>query len=474
MRRIAQCTAVLWVATVALVVGQGSVAAENVKVGFAKADVTPEVGGKPPVYIAGYGQNRKATGVHDPLYVRAIVLDDGQKRIALAVVDVVGLQYPTVQEIRSRISGFDYVLVASTHNHEGPDVVGIWGPTPFQSGVNPQYMETVIAKTVETIQAADAAKSAVSGAYGTAVDETLLRDSREPYVKDGVLRVVRFDDAQTKKPRTLLVNWTCHPEALASENQQITADFPHYVIRDLEAKYGCPVIYFSGAVGGLMAPPRDLYKQADGTPLNDGSFEYCERYGSDVAKLAMQAIDAAEPTSLAPLRVAAKPITVPLQNKLYRAAQMMGVLKREGLQWTGNPEERGEPIKPANTKDVAAGVTEVGYVGVGDIHIAAIPGEVYPESVYGKVQEPADPSADFPEAPAEPSIVEILPGKKMLLFGLANDELGYILPKRQWDEKAPFAYGREKDQYGEGNSCGPLMAPLLYETLRRRVQEATQ
>jgi hypothetical protein len=48
-----------------------------------------------------------------------------------------------------------------------------------------------------------------------------------------------------------------------------------------------------------------------------------------------------------------------------------------------------------------------------------------------------------------------------MLVGLANDEIGYILPKRQWDEKAPFCYGRKKAQYGESNSVGPEAGPIL-------------
>ncbi len=448
-------------------------AAEEVTAGYGQADVTPEVNGKTPVYIAGYGQNRRATGVHDPLYARAIVVSDGKKKVAIAAVDVVGLQYPTVQEIRKRLEGFDYVLVASTHNHEGPDVVGIWGPTPFKSGVDPEYLETVVARTVEAIQAADKAQAPVTASYGIAADEKLLRDSREPYVKDDVLRVVRFDNAEGK-PHCLLVNWTCHPEALASKNTEITADFPYYTIRDLEQKYGCPVLYISGAVGGLMAPPRGIYQNADGTPLEDGNFEYCEKLGSDVAKLAEKAIDASSPVELAPIKLSAKPITVPLENKLYRAAQLMGVLKREGLLWTGNPEEMGRKYTPADIKQnlLPAGVTEVGYLGLGEVHVAAIPGEIYPELVYGKVQDPVDPGADFPDAAVEPAVMESLPGKNMILAGLANDELGYIVPKRQWDEKPPFAYGRTSDQYGEGNSCGPDMAKYLLEALKARVAEA--
>lgn len=124
-----------------------ALAADRTTVGYASADVTPRLGSK-PVFIAGYGQNRKATKIHDPLFARAIVLSDGQKRVALAAVDVVGLQYPTVQEIRKRLSGFDYVMVASTHNHEGPDTVGLWGPSPFKSGIDDEFMEYLISQTV--------------------------------------------------------------------------------------------------------------------------------------------------------------------------------------------------------------------------------------------------------------------------------------------------------------------------------------
>ena len=58
-------------------------------------------------------------------------------------------------------------------------------------------------------------------------------------------------------------------------------------------------------------------------------------------------------------------------------------------------------------KDVAKPVavkSEVGYLKLGELEVAVIPGEIYPELVLGKVQTPADPGADFPDAPAEPAI----------------------------------------------------------------------
>jgi hypothetical protein len=442
-------------------------AADTLKVGFATADVTPDVNGPNPVWIAGYGQNRRATGVHDPLFVRAVVLHDGKKKIALAAVDVVGIQYPTTQEIRKRLEGFDYVLVSSTHNHEGPDVLGLWGPSPFKSGVDPAYLQLIVDRVVEAVKKADATAKSATGEYGTADDPTLLRDSREPHVPDGVIRTVKILGAD-KKPAGLIVQWSCHPEALGSENKLLTADFIWQTVKRLEEKYHCPVVYFSGAVGGLMTTPSNRYR--DSRKIPDATFEYAEAYGNEVADLAIKAIDSAKPLELAPLAFSAKPISVPLENPLYRMAQMAGVLKREGHAWSGDYEVIGGPIKGAEG-EVAAGISEVVYLRFGQLHIAGVPGEIYPELVYGKFQDPADPNADFPEAPLEKSVTQLLPGDKIMLIGLANDELGYIIPKRQWDHTPPFAYGRKKSQYGEENSCGPLMAGVLMGALEHRVKE---
>jgi hypothetical protein len=113
----------------------------------------------------------------------------------------------------------------------------------------------------------------------------------------------------------------------------------------------------------------------------------------------------------------------------------------------------------------------VAYLRLGELHIAAIPGELYPECVYGKYQDPPEPGADYFDALLEPSIASILPSDKILVLGLANDEVGYIVPKRQWDVKPPYAYDRKSAQYGERNSVGPETAGLLLGALADRVSD---
>ncbi len=87
-----------------------------------------------------------------------------------------------------------------------------------------------------------------------------------------------------------------------------------------------------------------------------------------------------------------------------------------------------------------------------------------------KVQDPADKGADFPDAPIEPGIYAQMKSKHRMIVGLANDEIGYIIPKRQWDEKPPYCYGRKKAQYGEENSLGPETAPIVCAMFRGLVE----
>src|SRR5258708_4838028 len=84
------------------------------QVGFGETNVTPTIAPKTPVYLAGFGPNRKATKVHDPLMARAVVFAHDKQKIAIVSVDVVGLFNDVAQNVRKQLPGFTYVLVSST------------------------------------------------------------------------------------------------------------------------------------------------------------------------------------------------------------------------------------------------------------------------------------------------------------------------------------------------------------------------
>ena len=145
-------TPAVWLATTAAVERPALPADEPaLSVGFGEADITPKVGGERTVFVAGFGPNRKATGVHDPLKARAVVLAHDKQKLAFVSVDLVGFFRPDVLAVRQQLPGFTYVLVGSTHNHEGPDTLGLWGLTPLQSGVDAGYLAFVKAQIVKAV-----------------------------------------------------------------------------------------------------------------------------------------------------------------------------------------------------------------------------------------------------------------------------------------------------------------------------------
>src|SRR5439155_1653140 len=98
-----------------------------IRAGAAWRAITPEVKpGGPPVRMAGFGPGRDATGVHDDLDARALVIEAGAQSVALVVLDLIGFFHDEVEKIRrearEREPGLSaaYIMVASTHTHAGP------------------------------------------------------------------------------------------------------------------------------------------------------------------------------------------------------------------------------------------------------------------------------------------------------------------------------------------------------------------
>ncbi|RYD38047.1 MAG: hypothetical protein EOP87_02330 [Verrucomicrobiaceae bacterium] len=103
----------------------GTTRAEGLRAGAALADITPPLG----VPIIGNFGKQAAAEVHDALHVRALVVDDGKKKVALVVCDLLGIRGTVSVEARKRIRELtgipeENVLICATHTHSGPDALG--------------------------------------------------------------------------------------------------------------------------------------------------------------------------------------------------------------------------------------------------------------------------------------------------------------------------------------------------------------
>src|SRR5690606_31193905 len=242
--------------------------------------------------IAGMSNAKPAQGVHDDVWSRVVVLDDGKSRIAMISMDAIGFLHGDVIDIRNRIPkelNIDYTLLSSTHTHESNDLVGIWGENEFNSGVNPEAMEYVKAQTVAAIiEAATNLRPAklVFAEDLSGRDSVLMKDTRKPLVKATGIHLMQVLDLETDQTLGTIINWSNHPETLWSQNLLISSDFPHFVREAvengvyngselMEEGLGGVAIYFSGAIGGLMAPHPSLpiFDPFNGNAYSEPTFE---------------------------------------------------------------------------------------------------------------------------------------------------------------------------------------------------------
>ena len=221
----------------------------------------------------------------------------------------------------------------------------------------------------------------------------------------------------------------------------------------MEERLGGTSVFVVGSIGGLMTPLGLKLTGPDGKPIAQDSFELARAVGERAADAAIEALASGRPSASSALEHRRATLFVPLENRLFRLATFLGVLDREVY-------SNGKRATAAFGDDL---MTEVGYLRLGDAEVLLVPAEVYPELVLGGIQDPQDPGADFPGAPRERPLFTLLRSEYKLVFGLAGDEIGYVIPRSQWDARKPFAYGRAEDQYGEVNSVGPSAAARLVE-----------
>lgn len=160
------------------------------RAGAAVVDITPK---KLPVLVNGHFFSRSIDKVLDPLHARCVVMDDGQTRIAMIVIDscLIPLEYvDSVKKMITEETGIPAtnIMISATHCHSAPSLKKTLG-TP----VDEDYAAFLPGKIVHAV--ARAQKNLVPAKIGWAVgNDTNNVYCRRFLMKEGTAMTNPFSD----------------------------------------------------------------------------------------------------------------------------------------------------------------------------------------------------------------------------------------------------------------------------------------
>lgn len=260
----------------------------ELRAGAAHADITPPTGGR----MYGYGARgtNVSTGVHDPLYAKALVLDDGETRVAIVTLDwgtITEKISTNIRDLAREQTGIENVVCVASHSHSAPQP-----EDDFPSAEKPYLRdaETLIAGAIS--DAARALKPARLLVGHGRVEEGFNRrkvlpdgsvemfwENRERVPTapvDYELGVIRVETPRGETIATL-VNFQCHPVVLGPENLLISADYPGVMKGEVEQALGGECLFLQGAAG-------DINPFWDKTPPDEGAYEEMTKMGNAIAE----------------------------------------------------------------------------------------------------------------------------------------------------------------------------------------------
>lgn len=288
------------------------------KAGFAERDITPDIGMEAP---GGYGKGFH-TSFHDPCKVRAVVFDDGKKRVALVGLDLLFVTRHLVLQARTEIQkrcgiAPDSVMIGASHSHSsGP--IGMSEPGDFDTASplvkdlvnnksivsNPGYNQLLVKQIVEAVAQADAVRTDAKLAVGFGIEDKVAFNRRQR-MKNGL----SYSHAGAGNPDILgyagpidpqvgtvgvwdlkgsllgvVVNFSCH----ATTNPGgISANWIWSMEKTLRGATGnasLPVVFLQGACGDITQVDNLTKVQ------NPGAEEWCERVGGRVGAEAFKTL----------------------------------------------------------------------------------------------------------------------------------------------------------------------------------------
>jgi hypothetical protein len=427
----------------------------------------------------GGGDPRFYTKVADPVTARAIVVSNGQKTMAVEVVDQEGLFNIYQDAIRAKVAsdGFklDGVFISATHDESAPDSLGLGGVNPTTSGVNDYWLYNwFIPKSAQAIEQAYRSMREATIRYAEPLEPPDVRQcwSSYPYTDDQHMPVLQAVGTDGKTIATL-VDVSQHTETtgfnngsavdpgtgmtLAQENLWLSADWPYFTRTALEQHYGGVAIEMAGSVGSVESPQvypsfavsrraqahvdasqpagcNTLFSVPGQTPSNLngtgkvplGYQSETAVYGNQIAAQVIQAIDSGGYRNSATNDLWGERSNICLSddNLFFAAAAGAGVFAHR----PAYNSDCSVQIPPApNGSTTGQGLqSQVAAFRIGDGQFISIPGEAFPFTFLRGLQGPED----MPDAsqPITPWLIPHMTTPFRFIDGLAEDMIGYIFP----------------------------------------------
>ncbi|MBS3749086.1 MAG: neutral/alkaline non-lysosomal ceramidase N-terminal domain-containing protein [Candidatus Thermoplasmatota archaeon] len=385
----------------------------SIMAGSAAQSITPDLSTHSPIYIAGFGRNRVATGIHDDLWSRCCCVQIGNVTTAFVSVDLIGVMYPEYQRIVSNLdetTSIDLVVLTSTHNHEGPDVIGLWGKAIW-SGITWSWYDEALTIITDTINDAYENMQPAGIKLAHTMASNMSRDSRKPIVMEEQVETIQLVDYD-KQPIATMVCYASHPEILWDENTLITADYPHYMYEHIEETLGGTALLLTGPIGGLITPKT-----------RNHTFESAKKFGEIIADLSIESLNNTSIIWETEIRIQTKELFIPLTNPVFRIASILNILDRPLYHFRKDVKTSVNVIELGNDADL--------------LQLVTVPGEDFPENWF--------------------ELKEKMHAKHRVHIGLATDELGYIVRIEDYDPT----------DYEESMSASKQLDPLVHQALEK-------
>ncbi len=427
--------------------------AEYWSAGYARKVLTPDDIDSTRYFLGGFLKfpAQEATGVVDDLCVRAVVLDDnsGRGAAAFAWIDAIGFMSNDIKQIREKLSDITgdgkliSIDVGSTHAHSGIDTQGLWGNIPY-SGRNQDYIDSVVQKAAEAIREAYNNRSEGTLRYSSKTCPEMFYDGRAPYSIDEKIHLFSFVPNDSTKKEIYIANFGAHPINLGWSNTEISGDFPYYMEQAVASEKNADFIFVQGAIGGAIHSDMGV---ENGIPEELTGFEKMKQYSLIVADILYELAEKGEVVEPI-LNIAHAQIDFEVNNFVFLLAERAKLCNASAF------KENGKIYL----------ASEIGYIQIGkNIKIIEAPGEILPELVYGgffSAQEACN-ATEYPYAALNTHFEE---SDEVLVFGLCNDALGYIVPDND------YTVSNAEGHYEETVSTGSYSASAFSREFEKLIK----